>query len=62
MRKFVLDIFYGLEFWPGITAYSYGVMSKSIIWETATKDIPELLRFCMWVLDVGPVPQDHVDE
>lgn len=29
-----------------MVAHSYGSMSRSIIWETATVDIPALLEFC----------------
>ena len=29
-----------------MVAHSYGSMSREIIWETATMDIPVLLRFC----------------
>ena len=29
-----------------LVAHSYGSMSREMIWETATMDIPELLRFC----------------
>ncbi len=29
-----------------LVAHNYGKMDQSIIWETATVDIPELLRFC----------------
>ena len=32
-------------------AHEYKKMDKSIIWETATKDIPNLLRFCERVTD-----------
>jgi uncharacterized protein with HEPN domain len=32
-------------------AHSYAAMSKSVIWETATKDIPELLQFCNATLE-----------
>jgi uncharacterized protein with HEPN domain len=27
-------------------AHAYGDVSKEIIWEAATTDIPDLLRFC----------------
>jgi uncharacterized protein with HEPN domain len=27
-------------------AHGYGSMDRSVIWETATKDIPNLLQFC----------------
>jgi uncharacterized protein with HEPN domain len=43
-------------------AHSYAVMSKSIIWETATKDIPELLRFCMTIVNMDTDAQDRLDE
>lgn len=29
-----------------LVAHSYGNMSREIIWETATVDIPTLLQFC----------------
>lgn len=29
-----------------LVAHNYGKMDQSIIWETATVDIPALLRFC----------------
>lgn len=29
-----------------LVAHSYGSMSREIIWETATVDIPTLLQFC----------------
>lgn len=29
-----------------LVAHSYGSMSRKIIWETATVDIPALLKFC----------------
>lgn len=29
-----------------LVAHSYGTMSREIIWETATVDIPTLLQFC----------------
>lgn len=29
-----------------LVAHSYGTMSREIIWETATVDIPALLSFC----------------
>lgn len=29
-----------------MVAHSYGSMSREIIWETATKNIPELAEFC----------------
>ena len=29
-----------------MVAHSYGSMSRAIIWETATKNIPELAEFC----------------
>ena len=29
-----------------LVAHSYGSMSRSVIWETAVKDIPELRCFC----------------
>ena len=29
-----------------MVAHSYGSMSREIIWETATKNIPELAAFC----------------
>ena len=29
-----------------LVAHSYGTMSRAIIWETATVDIPMLLKFC----------------
>ena len=29
-----------------MVAHSYGSMSREIIWETATVDIPVLLAFC----------------
>jgi len=30
-----------------LVAHSYGSMSREIIWETATIDIPALLQFCL---------------
>jgi uncharacterized protein with HEPN domain len=33
-------------------AHSYAIMSRPIIWETATKDIPELLHFCTTIVDI----------
>jgi len=32
-------------------AHAYAAMNKSVIWETATKDIPVLLNFCNSILD-----------
>jgi uncharacterized protein with HEPN domain len=32
-------------------AHAYAVMSRAIIWETATKDIPGLLYFCKTILE-----------
>ena len=32
-------------------AHEYKKMDKSIIWETATKDIPHLLRFCEIIIE-----------
>lgn len=32
-------------------AHGYATMDKSDIWETATKDIPNLLRFCERVIE-----------
>ena len=29
-----------------LVAHSYGTMSRAIIWETATADIPALQKFC----------------
>jgi len=29
-----------------LVAHNYGKMDQAIIWETATVDIPALLRFC----------------
>ena len=29
-----------------LVAHNYGRMDQAIIWETATVDIPALLRFC----------------
>lgn len=34
-----------------LVAHSYGSMSREVIWETALKDIPELMRFCEAQLD-----------
>ena len=34
-------------------AHEYKKMDKTIIWETATKDIPDLLRFCDNVIENG---------
>ncbi len=36
-----------------LVAHSYGSMSREIIWETATVDIPSLLAFCQEQLDAG---------
>ena len=36
-----------------LVAHSYGSMSREIVWETATVDIPSLLRFCEEQLDAG---------
>ena len=36
-----------------LVAHSYGSMSREIIWETATVDIPSLLAFCQEQLDEG---------
>ena len=32
-------------------AHAYAAMEKDVIWETATQDIPNLLRFCEDVID-----------
>ncbi|MDR2446819.1 MAG: DUF86 domain-containing protein [Treponema sp.] len=32
-------------------AHAYASMNKAVIWETATKDIPVLLRFCENILE-----------
>ena len=42
-------------------AHEYQKMDKSIIWETATKDIPNLLRFCEKVIENG-VPDANTTE
>ena len=35
-----------------LVAHSYGSMSREIIWETATVDIPSLLAFCNDQLEI----------
>jgi uncharacterized protein with HEPN domain len=32
-------------------AHAYAAMSRAVVWETAMKDIPELLRFCDAILE-----------
>ena len=32
-------------------AHAYAAMNKDVIWETANRDIPVLLRFCNEILD-----------
>jgi uncharacterized protein with HEPN domain len=32
-------------------AHSYTAMDKRDIWETTIKDIPNLLRFCEWIIE-----------
>ena len=34
-------------------AHDYSSMDKNTVWETATKDIPNLLRFCERIIEKG---------
>ena len=36
-------------------AHAYAVMEKDDIWETATRDIPNLLRFCDSIINKGEI-------
>ena len=38
-----------------LVAHNYGNMSREIIWETATTDIPALKNFCDELLEAGNV-------
>jgi len=39
-------------------AHAYAAMNKSVIWETATKDIPVLLTFCQKTLEKNVPKQE----
>jgi len=39
-------------------AHSYAAMDKNDIWETATKDIPNLLCFCECIIEKNPLGSD----